>query len=168
MKRLVELENVLEEDKSSESSWLNILVVVTNVSQKIDNVVKISKTSGIEGFSFTSNNGSSVGSSSIVGWEVERLTDNQGNQLHDGLLKDWSLRGVSSKNVNCGLESRLSGNRCTGITAVGVDSSVVGEAFTHSCGVGISELTISLLGSLNIVTPDVLELVNLVLRDLLD
>lgn len=55
MKRLVELENMLEEDKSSESSWLNILVVVTNVSQKIDNVVKISKTSGIEGFSFTSN-----------------------------------------------------------------------------------------------------------------
>jgi len=76
LKRLVELENMLEEDKSSEGSWLNILVVVSNVSQKIDNIVKISKTSGIESFSFTSNSGSSVGSSSIVGWEVERLTDN--------------------------------------------------------------------------------------------
>lgn len=149
MKRLVELENMLEEDKSSEGSWLNILVVVSNVSQKIDNIVKISKTSGIESFSFTSNSGSSVGSSSIVGWEVERLTDNQGNQLHDGLLEDWSLRGVSSKNVNCGLEGRLSGNRCAKITAIGVNSSVVGEAFTCSGGVGISELTISLLGSLN-------------------
>jgi hypothetical protein len=42
------------------------------------------------------------------------------------------LRGVSSKNVNCGLESRLSGNRCAEITAHGVNSSVVGEAFTSS------------------------------------
>lgn len=74
---LVELQNVFEEDEGRESSWLNISIEVSDVSQKVDCVSKISESSVVEGFSFTGNNVSSVGSTSNVCGEDEWFTDNE-------------------------------------------------------------------------------------------
>jgi len=102
---------MFKEDEGSEGHGLNFRVEVSNISQKIDSVSKISQTSVVESFGFTGNDISSVGSSLEVCGENERLTDHKRDKSHDGLLENCSLRGISAENIECGLEGRLSGNR---------------------------------------------------------
>lgn len=73
---LVELHNVFEEDEGRESNWLNFSIEVSDISQKVHCISKISKSSVVEGFSFTSNHVGSVSSSNVCG-EDEWFTDNE-------------------------------------------------------------------------------------------
>jgi len=72
---LVELLDVFEEDEGSESEWLNIRVEVSNISQNIDGISKISESSVVESLSFTGNNVGSVCSSSNISGEIQGLSD---------------------------------------------------------------------------------------------
>lgn len=67
--------NVFEEDEGSKSDWLNIRVEVSNISQNIDSISKISESSVVERLSFTGNNVGSVCSSSKISGEVQWLSD---------------------------------------------------------------------------------------------
>jgi hypothetical protein len=101
---------MFEENKSSEGKGLNFGVEVSNISQKVDSVSKISKTSVVESLSFTSNNVGSVGSSLEICGEDEGFTNNKRDKSSDGLLENCSLRSVSAENIESSLEGRLSGN----------------------------------------------------------
>lgn len=94
LKGLVELKNMFEEDESRESNGLNISVVVTNVSEHVDSIIEISKSSVVESFSFTSNHVGCVGSGSQICRENERLSNNEGDKMHNSLLENSSLRAV--------------------------------------------------------------------------
>jgi len=151
---------MFEENKSSEGKRLNFRVEVSNISQKVDSVSKIGKTSVVESLSFTSNNVSSVGSSLEICGKNEGFTNNKRDKSGDGLLENCSLRGVSAENIQCGLKGRLSGNSCARSSGWCGKSSG-GETVTSSEGEGIRKLAITSLTSLDSSSKDVLELVNL-------
>lgn len=168
LKRLVELENMLKENQSSESLRLDFVVKVSNVSQDGDSLSKIGESSGVESFSFTCNDGVNIASSTVVGGENQWFSDQERNQGNEGLLKDWGLRIVVVEHIKGCLEGRFTRNGGTSSTASSSNIAICGKALTLSRRVGISELAISSLASLNSGTEDILELVNLELRDLLD
>jgi hypothetical protein len=107
---LVELENMFEEDEGREGNWLNISIVVANISEHVDGIIEISESSSVEGFSFTSNHVGCVGSSSQIGGENERLSDNERDKMSNSFLENSSLRGVGHDNVEGSLKSGFTGN----------------------------------------------------------
>jgi hypothetical protein len=102
---------MFEEDESRESNGLNISIVVANISEHVDSIIKIGESSVVEGLSFTSNHVGCVGSSSQICGENERFSNDEGDKMHNSLLENSSLRAVGHDDVEGSLKSGFTGNR---------------------------------------------------------